>query len=79
MSWDLSPAIIRTIFVAVIKPIVLYAANVWVPAASKLSIRKKLDQLQWPFTQKICKAYRTVSLTDAIVLADLLPLNLRAS
>lgn len=46
VSWGLSPAIIRTIYVAVIEPIVLYAANVWGPAASKLSIRKKLDWLQ---------------------------------
>lgn len=65
-------------YVTDIKPIVIYAANVWGPVASKLSIRRILDELQRGFAQKICKAYRTVSLTTAIIRADLLPLELWA-
>ncbi|CAH2106387.1 unnamed protein product [Euphydryas editha] len=77
VSWGLNGEIIRTIYVAVIEPIVLYAASAWSPAAEKLSIRKQLDSLQRGFAQKICKAYRTVSLTSALVLSGLLPLDLR--
>ncbi|CAH2091712.1 unnamed protein product [Euphydryas editha] len=77
VSWGLNGEIVRTIYVAVIEPIVLYAASAWSPAAEKLSIRKRLDSLQRGFAQKICKAYRTVSLTSALVLSGLLPLDLR--
>ncbi|CAH2097271.1 unnamed protein product [Euphydryas editha] len=77
VSWGLNGEIVRTIYVAVIEPIVLYAASVWSPAAEKLSIRKQLNSLQRGFVQKMCKAYRTVSLTSALVLTGLLPLDLR--
>ncbi|CAH2091367.1 unnamed protein product [Euphydryas editha] len=77
VSWGLNGEIVRTIYVAVIEPIILYAASAWSPAAEKLSIRKQLNSLQRGFAQKICKAYRTVSLTSALVLSGLLPLDLR--
>ena len=77
-TWGLNPEIVRTIYVSVIEPIILYAANVWAPAAEKLMIQKQLGTLQRGFAQKICRAYRTVSLTSALILADLLPLDLRA-
>ncbi|CAH2105843.1 unnamed protein product [Euphydryas editha] len=77
VSWGLNGEIVRTIYVAVIEPIVLYAASVWSSAAEKLSIRKQLNSLQRGFAQKICKAYRTVSLTSALVITGLLPLDLR--
>ncbi|CAG9122974.1 unnamed protein product [Plutella xylostella] len=38
---------------------------------------RKLFSLQRGFAQKICKAYRTVSLTSALALSGLLPLDLR--
>lgn len=77
ISWGLHPEIIRTIYVAVIEPIILYAASVWAPAVEKLGIQKQLGVVQRGFAQKLCKAYRTVSLHAAIVLAGILPLDLR--
>ncbi|XP_045504439.1 uncharacterized protein LOC123701072 [Colias croceus] len=77
VSWGLNKEIIRTIYVSVIEPIVLYAASAWYPAAEKLSIRDQLSSLQRGFAIKICKAYRTVSLTSALILSGLLPLDLR--
>ncbi|GBP36366.1 Putative 115 kDa protein in type-1 retrotransposable element R1DM [Eumeta japonica] len=50
--WGLSPEIVRTIYVAVIEPIVIIAL-------------------------KACRAYRTVSLHSALILARLLPLDIR--
>lgn len=77
VTWGLNPEIIRTIYVAVIEPIVLYAASAWYQTTELQLIRNKLDALQRCFALKICKAYRTVSLTSALVLSGLLPLDLR--
>lgn len=77
VNWGLNKEIIRTIYVSVIEPIVLYAASAWSPSAEKIMVRNQLDSLQRGFAQKICKAYRTVSLTSALVLTGLLPLDLR--
>ena len=77
VTWGLNREIIRTIYVSVIEPIVLYAASAWEPAAEKLMTRNQFDSLQRGFAQKICKAYRTVSLTSALILSGQLPLDLR--
>lgn len=77
VTWGLNKDIVRTIYVSVLEPIVLYAASAWSPAAEKLMVRKQLDSLQRGFAQKVCKAYRTVSLTSALILSGLLPLDLR--
>ena len=77
VSWGLNPEVIKIIYVATVEPIVLYAASVWAPAASKLGIIKQLGVVQRGIAQKMCKAYRTVSLNSALLLAGVLPLDLR--
>lgn len=79
VTWGLNREIIRTIYVSVIEPIVMYAASAWAPAAGKLMTRNQFDSLQRGFAQKICKAYRTVSLTSALILSGQLPLDLRVN
>ncbi|XP_045452174.1 uncharacterized protein LOC123661232 [Melitaea cinxia] len=76
-SWGLHPEVIRTIYRAVVEPVILYAAAVWSPAVSKLGIRKQLNVVQRGFAQKLCRAYRTTSLNSALLLAGILPLDLR--
>ncbi|XP_063375364.1 uncharacterized protein LOC134662990 [Cydia amplana] len=76
-SWGLNPEIIRTIYVATVEPIVLYAASVWAPAAKKLGTIKQLATVQRGIVQKMCKAYRTVSLNSVLLLTGILPLDLR--
>ncbi|XP_037873345.1 uncharacterized protein LOC119629892 [Bombyx mori] len=46
-------------------------------AVNKLGIQKSLNAVQRRFAQKLCKAYRTVSLNSALALAGILPLDLR--
>lgn len=75
--WGLQPEIIRTMYVAVVEPTIMYAASAWAPAASKTSIRKQLDAVQRGFVQKMIKSYRTVALNSALLLAGMLPLDLR--
>lgn len=77
ISWGLHPEVIRTIYMAVVEPVVSYAAGVWAPATKKLGIQKQLNAVQRGFAQKLCKAYRTVSLNSGLVLAGILPLDLR--
>ncbi|GBP94869.1 Retrovirus-related Pol polyprotein from type-1 retrotransposable element R1 4 [Eumeta japonica] len=73
----LNSEIIRIIYTAVIEPIMMYASNTWAPATELEMIRSALSSLQRGFAIKICRAYRTVSLTSAMILAGLLPLDLR--
>lgn len=76
-TWGLNPEIVRTMYMAVVEPVVLYASSVWAPAVDKIMVQNQLNTIQRGFAQKICRAYRTVSLHAALVLAGLLPLDLR--
>ncbi|XP_063893349.1 uncharacterized protein LOC135117659 [Helicoverpa armigera] len=76
ISWGLHPDVIRTIYTATVEPVILYAAAAWSPAAQKICVRKLLNTVQRGFAE-ICKSYRTVSLNSALLLAGLLPLDLR--
>ncbi|KAJ0169139.1 hypothetical protein K1T71_014947 [Dendrolimus kikuchii] len=77
VSWGLHPEVVRSIYTAVVEPVVMYAASAWAPATAKLGVRKQLGIVQRSFAQKLCKAYRTVSLNSSMVLAGILPLDLR--
>ncbi|KAJ0179384.1 hypothetical protein K1T71_005096 [Dendrolimus kikuchii] len=55
----------------------MYAASAWAPANAKLGVRKQVGVVQRGFAQKLCKAYRIVSLNASIVLAGILPLDIR--
>ncbi|CAH2218229.1 jg18388 [Pararge aegeria aegeria] len=77
VSWGLNSEVTRTMYVSVIEPIILYAASVWAPAVKKIGVQKHLNTIQRGFAQKICKSYRTVSLHSALLLAGLIPLDLR--
>lgn len=77
IHWGLNTEIVRTIYTAVIEPTVLYAAAAWASASRKQMVRKQLNAVQLGFTRKMIKAYRTVSLNSALLLAGLLPLDIR--
>lgn len=77
VSWGLSPEVIRIIYTATIEPIIMYAASAWAPATKKKGIQKQLNAVQRGFAQKLTRAYRTVSLNSGLVLAGILPLDLR--
>ncbi|GBP19505.1 hypothetical protein EVAR_102052_1 [Eumeta japonica] len=42
VTWDLSLGVVRTIYITVIEPIVLYASCAWAPATGKLGVQKML-------------------------------------
>lgn len=43
ITWCLNPDIVKTIYLAVIEPIILYAARVWHEAAAKQKSIKKTE------------------------------------
>ncbi|CAK1554338.1 unnamed protein product [Leptosia nina] len=77
ISWGLDTSIIRTIYTAVIEPVLMYAAGAWGQAVSKKCVRVQFDRIQRVFLQRICKAYRTASLHSVQILTGILPINLR--
>ncbi|XP_059059520.1 uncharacterized protein LOC131852803 [Achroia grisella] len=77
VNWGLHPEVTRTIYTAVVEPIIMYAASAWSESVTKIEFRRQLSVVQRGFAQKICRAYRTVSLNSALVLSGILPLDLR--
>ncbi|CAK1545374.1 unnamed protein product [Leptosia nina] len=77
ISWGLDTSIIRTIYTAVIEPVLMYAAGAWGQAVSKKCVRVQFERIQRVFLQRICKAYRTASLHSVQILTGILPINLR--
>ncbi|GBP26542.1 hypothetical protein EVAR_86045_1 [Eumeta japonica] len=73
-----SPEFVRTIYIIMIEPIVLYASCVWAPARGKLGIRKILDAVQRSVAFKACQSYVTVFLNSALILSRLLPLDIES-
>ncbi|KAG6462664.1 hypothetical protein O3G_MSEX013397 [Manduca sexta] len=77
VQWGLGPHLIKTLYQAVVEPTIMYAASAWAPATNKLSVKKQLDAVQRGFAQKLTRAYKTVSLNGALLLAGILPLDIR--
>ncbi|XP_072939881.1 uncharacterized protein [Epargyreus clarus] len=77
IHWGLNSEIVRIIYTAVVEPTIMYAASAWAPATERIGIRKELDCVQRGFVQKIIKGYKTISLNSALLLAGLLPLDIR--
>lgn len=76
-TWGAHPENIRTIYLQVIEPIVTYAAGIWGQAALKKGIRRRLLSMQRGFAVRITRAFKTISTTAALALAELTPLDLK--
>ncbi|XP_045453723.1 uncharacterized protein LOC123663025 [Melitaea cinxia] len=77
-QWGLNPDIIKTIYIAVIEPILLYGSNVWGMSAHRKQVRTRLDKIARLFANLISKSHRTSSLMSGCILSGILPLDLRA-
>lgn len=69
--------IIKIIYTATIEPMVLYTARALAAVAEKLVVQRQSGAVQRGIMQKLCRAYRKVSLSAALALAGMLPLDLR--
>lgn len=78
-SWGLNSHILRTIYMTVVEPTILYAANVWAGGRITVIIRRRLIAITRIFAIRIAKAHRTTSAISSALLAGILPLDLRAT
>lgn len=78
-QWGLNADIIRTIFFTVVEPTILYAAGAWGDVGGRQYVRQRLDRVTRAFAIRIANAHRTVSLVSGVLLARILPLDLRLS
>jgi ribonuclease HI len=76
-TWGLGSEALKIIYKGAIEPIVLYCSSVWVEAVKRKRIVKSLLRVQRLIAIRIVKAFRTVSTEAAIILAGIIPLNLR--
>ena len=53
VTWGLNPEVTRTIYIAVVEPIMTYAASAWSHSTDMQMIRDRLNTLQRGFAQKI--------------------------
>jgi len=52
LKWGMSPYIVHWLYIAIVRPILLYGIAVWWPALTKQSITKQLNKIQR--TAEIC-------------------------
>ena len=75
-TWGLSLELTSQLYKATVEPVLLYDCQIWALFAllSKLNI-KKLRKVQRYMAIKIIKGYRDIKLEDALIMADLLPID----
>jgi hypothetical protein len=78
INWGLGHKAVRTIYVGVILPLLLYGAPVWISATEKESYKNKLPRIQRLINIKMAKAYRTVSREALCVLIGMTPYTLKS-
>ncbi|GBP97549.1 Putative 115 kDa protein in type-1 retrotransposable element R1DM [Eumeta japonica] len=77
VTWGLNPEIVRTIYVAVIESMLLYAVCAWALATGRLGVQKRLNAIQRSMAIKTHWTYRTVSFISVLILSRLLPIDIR--
>ncbi|KAH9416497.1 hypothetical protein DERP_014546 [Dermatophagoides pteronyssinus] len=76
-NWGLSFDVLRTIYLQAIEPIILYACPVWSDILNCSTKCCSLLSLQRCFAISMIRAYRTVSLEAALVIANIPPIDLK--
>lgn len=66
----------RRLYASVIFSILLYGAPVWWMSLRDRTIRGRIDNVSRRVAQRVCRAYRTVSCTAALVVAGIPPLHI---
>ena len=77
-SWGLKTDIVNTIYRGAIEPIILYAVDVWGTSLKFQWARNILIKMQRLFLLRICKGYRTISNDALTVIANIMPIDLKA-
>ena len=75
--WGLSYDVLRTVYLQAIEPMILYACPVWRSVLCNVTKRNRLLSLQRRFAIGMIRAYRTVSLEASLVIANIVPIDLK--
>lgn len=75
-TWGLGSETLSLIYKAAIEPIVLYCSPIWAEKLNKTKI-KKFRKMQRLIAMRITKAYRTISYESVIVIAGLIPIDIK--
>ena len=77
LTWGLSSDKLALLYKATIVPIISYGCVAWAPAINTRWCKMMLRSAQRPMALAICRAFRSTSTSAALVLANMLPLDLK--
>lgn len=73
-TWGIDPELCRLIYITVILPIFTYGCSIWFRALKYKNISVKLRTFQYLCCKSIVKGYKTISIVNATILSDTLPI-----
>lgn len=76
-EWGLSGYVMKAIYTGAIEPLFQYSCSTWIDAIKTEENRNLILSTQRLFALAIIRAYRTVSREASLVLADIIPLDLK--
>ena len=77
LTWGLSRKTLSLLYKTVFLPTLLYNCSVWASAISKKKIVKLLLSTQRPYALAIARLYKSTTTSAALVLASIVPLDLK--
>ena len=78
LTWGLSMSKLQLLYKTVVLPSILYCSNVWIKSTLRKTVVKELRKAQRPFAISIARVFKTTSTEAALVLANTLPIELKA-
>jgi hypothetical protein len=76
-TWGLGPDALRHLYIGAIEPALTYGCSSWGNVVTKQWARTKLLSIQRLFALRITRGFRTVSTEASLLLAGLIPIDLR--
>ncbi|KAI2795347.1 hypothetical protein BLOT_016795 [Blomia tropicalis] len=76
-QWGVSALLLKIIYQNALEPILLYACSAWRDATDTKNLTNTLLSTQRTMAIAIIRGYRTVSLQAALILSDLMPIDLK--
>jgi hypothetical protein len=76
-TWGLKSNALRHIYIGAIEPIITYCSSIFSQTVNKKYVQNKLLSFQRLIALRIIKSYRTISGDAALILANLIPIDLK--
>ena len=76
-KWGVSGDLLRLLYTNAIEPLISYGSRIWINGLENSTIKRTLISTQRSFAIMIIKGYRSISAEAALVLANLMPLDIK--